>query len=117
VNDTYGHLVGDVALKTMANVMSVNLRPHDLLVRFGGEEFAILLPDTRIEEAKSIAERLRSMVAANEMRSGDLVFSITISIGIAAAKQEGKLEDFFDEADRALYRAKESGRNRVEIAT
>ena len=117
VNDTHGHLVGDVALKTMANVMSVNLRPHDLLVRYGGEEFAILLPDTRIEEAKSIAERLRTMVAASEMHSGDLIFSITISIGIAAAKPEGKFEDFFGEADRALYRAKESGRNRVEVAT
>jgi diguanylate cyclase (GGDEF)-like protein len=116
VNDSYGHLVGDVALKTLAGIMSVNLRPHDLLVRYGGEEFAILLPDTGIEEAKFIAERLRTIVAANEVHSGDLVFQITISIGIAAVTQGGKLEDFFGEADRALYRAKESGRNRVEIA-
>ena len=116
VNDSYGHLVGDVALKTLAGIMSVYLRPHDLLVRYGGEEFAILLPDTRIEEAKSIAERLRTMVATNEIHSGEQVFKITISIGIAAAKQNGKLEDLFGEADRALYRAKESGRNRIEIA-
>jgi diguanylate cyclase (GGDEF)-like protein len=116
VNDSYGHLVGDVALQTLAGIMEVNLRPHDLLVRYGGEEFAILLPDTGIEEAKSIAERLRTIVAANEICSGDLVFKITISIGIAATTHEGKLEDFFAAADRALYRAKESGRNRVEIA-
>jgi diguanylate cyclase (GGDEF)-like protein len=116
VNDSFGHLVGDLALKTLAGTMSVHLRPHDLLVRYGGEEFAILLPDTGIESAKAIAERLRTTVATSEIHSGDLGFKITISIGIALAKQESKLEDFFAEADRALYRAKESGRNRVEIA-
>ncbi len=116
VNDTYGHLVGDVALKSLAKIMQVNLRPHDLLVRYGGEEFAILLPDTGIEQARSIAERLRTMVAANEIISGDLAFKITVSIGIAPTTQEGSLEDFFGAADRALYCAKELGRNRVEIS-
>jgi diguanylate cyclase (GGDEF)-like protein len=116
VNDTYGHLVGDAALKSLAKIMQANLRPHDLLVRYGGEEFAILLPDTEMEQARSIAERLRTMVAANEVISGDLVFKITVSIGIAPTTQEGSLEDFFGAADRALYRAKELGRNRVEIS-
>jgi len=116
VNDTYGHLVGDVALKSLAKIMQANLRPHDLLVRYGGEEFAILLPDTEVEQARSIAERLRTMVAANEVISGDLTFKITVSIGIAPSTQEGSLEDFFAAADRALYRAKELGRNRVEVS-
>ena len=116
VNDSYGHLVGDVALKSLAKIMQVNLRPHDLLVRYGGEEFAILLPDTEIEQARSIAERLRTMVAANEVISGELVFKITVSIGIAPTTQEGNLEEFFGAADRALYRAKELGRNRIEVA-
>lgn len=116
VNDTYGHLVGDAALKALSNIMQINLRPHDLLVRYGGEEFAILLPDTGIAEARSVAERLRTMVAANEIHSGDLAFKITVSIGIAAIHPEGKLEECFGNADRALYRAKESGRNRVTIA-
>lgn len=116
VNDTHGHLVGDAALKALANIMQANLRPHDLLVRYGGEEFAILLPDTAIEEAGSIAERLRALVAANEIRTGGLVFRITISIGIAPVRNDGKLEDYFGAADRALYRAKESGRNRIEVA-
>lgn len=117
VNDTYGHLVGDVALKALAKIMQVNLRPHDLLVRYGGEEFAILLPDTEIAQARSIAERLRTMVAANEIISGDLAFKITVSIGIAPTTQEGSLEDFFGAADRALYRAKELGRNRIEVSS
>ena len=117
VNDSYGHLVGDAALKALANIMQLNLRPHDLLVRYGGEEFAILLPGTGVDEARSIAERLRTMVAANEISSGEATFKITVSIGIAAVQHEGKLEDFFGAADQALYRAKESGRNRVEVAT
>lgn len=116
VNDTYGHLVGDLALKALAKIMQANLRPHDLLVRYGGEEFAILLPDTGIEQARSIAERLRMMVAANEISSGEVVFKITISVGIAPITHEGSLEDFFGLADRALYRAKELGRNRIEVS-
>jgi len=116
VNDSYGHLVGDVALKSLANIMQINLRPHDLLVRYGGEEFAILLPDTLLDEAMSIAERLRVMVAANEMDSNGLTFKITLSIGIAPIAGKGSLEEFLGAADRALYRAKENGRNRVEVA-
>jgi diguanylate cyclase (GGDEF)-like protein len=116
VNDTYGHLVGDAALKGLANILQANMRPHDLLVRYGGEEFAILLPDTAIEEAVAIAERLRATVAANQMRRDEVSFGITISIGIAPIRAEGRLDDFFGAADRALYRAKETGRNRVKVA-
>jgi diguanylate cyclase (GGDEF)-like protein len=116
VNDSYGHLVGDAALKSLADIMQHNLRPHDLLVRYGGEEFAILLPDTALEEARSIAERLRKMVAANEVVSHGVAFKITVSSGIASIDDVGELESSFAQADEALYRAKEGGRNRVEIA-
>jgi diguanylate cyclase (GGDEF)-like protein len=116
VNDNYGHLVGDAALKSLADIMQHNLRPHDLLVRYGGEEFAILLPDTALEEARSIAERLRKMVAANEVVSHGVVFKITVSSGIASIDDAGEWETSFVQADQALYRAKEGGRNRVEIA-
>lgn len=116
VNDSYGHLVGDAALKSLADIMQHNLRPHDLLVRYGGEEFAILLPDTKLEEARSIAERLRKMVAANEVVSHGVAFKITVSSGIAPIDGVGELESSFAQADEALYRAKEGGRNRVEIA-
>ncbi|HLY95726.1 MAG: diguanylate cyclase [Sideroxydans sp.] len=116
VNDAYGHLVGDAALQALANVMLLNLRPHDLLARYGGEEFAVMLPATGIEEAKSVAERLRAIVATNDIRYDDLEFRITVSIGVAPVRHEGKLESFFAEADRALYRAKKSGRNCVEVA-
>ena len=116
VNDSWGHLVGDAALKALANIMQLNLRPHDLLVRYGGEEFAILLPETGVDEARSIAERLRKMVAANEVTSHGVTFKITISVGIAPVIGDNGLEEVFAQADEALYRAKENGRNRVEVA-
>lgn len=115
VNDTYGHLVGDIALKIVARCLAENLRPHDLLVRYGGEEFAVLLPDADLEEARAIAERLRAMIADTEICCDGISFQVTISIGITPARHEETLENLIREADHALYRAKELGRNRVEI--
>jgi diguanylate cyclase (GGDEF)-like protein len=115
VNDTYGHLVGDIALKTVAQCMMKNFRPNDLLARYGGEEFAVLLPDTSLEDAMTVAERMRAKVADEEVRCDSISFHITISIGITRTQHEEKLETLIGEADHALYRAKELGRNRVEI--
>jgi diguanylate cyclase (GGDEF)-like protein len=117
VNDTYGHLIGDVALKTVAKCMAKNLRPFDLLVRYGGEEFALLLPGTGHVGADTLAERLRSTIASCKIRSRNVQLQVTISIGIAFAHGEKTLEVLLEEADHALYRAKELGRNRVEIAS
>jgi diguanylate cyclase (GGDEF)-like protein len=115
VNDTYGHLMGDLALKTVAASMAQQLRPHDLLVRYGGEEFVMLLPDTDTEEARQIAERLRIDIEGSEIERKGIRFRVTISIGIAPARKDLSLETLIEEADCALYRAKELGRNRVEI--
>lgn len=115
VNDTYGHLVGDLALKAVARCMAENLRPHDLLVRYGGEEFAVFLPDADLDEARIIATRLRVVIADTEICCEGISFKVTISIGITPTKHEETLENLIGEADQALYRAKELGRNRVEI--
>lgn len=115
VNDTYGHLVGDIALKVVAKCMAESFRPHDLLVRYGGEEFAALFSDIDLEEAKAIAERLRTRVADTVIHHEGISFQVTISIGIARTQHEEKLETLIGEADQALYRAKELGRNRVVI--
>ena len=114
-NDTHGHLVGDITLKTFARNLSENLRPHDLLVRYGGEEFAVLLPDTDLQQAKKIADRVRMAIADATIHHDELSFQVTVSIGITSTQQEEKLEDLIGKADQALYRAKELGRNRVEI--
>ena len=115
VNDTHGHQVGDITLKTVARCMTEHLRPHDLLVRYGGEEFAMLLPDTGLQEAKDIAERVRAAIADATIQRDGLSFQVTISIGITPTQHEEKLESLIGEADQALYRAKEQGRNRVVI--
>lgn len=114
VNDTYGHLVGDLALKVVAKCLAENLRSHDLLARYGGEEFVVLLTEADLETAKMIAERLRTKVAETEIRGDDIALHVTLSIGITPA-QHDKLEGLIHEADQALYRAKQSGRNRVEV--
>lgn len=118
VNDTHGHLVGDLALKAVSECLAHNLRPNDLMARYGGEEFAVLLPDTDLDGAMVAAERLRFMVANSTIQSHGLPLKVTISIGIGAvpAGQETELETLLGAADRALYRAKEFGRNRVEIS-
>lgn len=124
VNDTHGHLVGDLTLKTIARCMTENLRPNDLFVRYGGEEFALLLPDTDIKDALTVAERLRKTIADSRIQRDDLSFQVTVSIGISPAHcenimsghpHEEKLEILIDQADKALYCAKEQGRNRVVI--
>lgn len=115
VNDTYGHLTGDLTLKVVAGRMARQLRPHDLLVRYGGEEFVILLPDTGTEEAQQIAERLCVSVAEQEIPNGIQPFRVTISIGIATTRIETAIDALIGNADQALYRAKNLGRNCVEM--
>jgi diguanylate cyclase (GGDEF)-like protein/PAS domain S-box-containing protein len=115
-NDTYGHATGDVVLQLFARTLKAALRPNDILCRFGGEEFCILLPETRAAQAKVIAERIRFRV---EAQCGPGVrtipgLKVTSSFGIAALEfGADSLKDLIERADEALYKAKELGRNRV----
>lgn len=115
-NDTYGHAVGDMVLKTTAGVIKSQLREYDIPSRYGGEEFCILLPQTGIEEAKVVAERLRSAVESVEITLDDKrTVKLTISIGLAELDIKDMAEDLYMKADKALYDAKESGRNKVMV--
>ncbi|MBE7421257.1 MAG: hypothetical protein EFKGCFLK_01266 [Rhodocyclaceae bacterium] len=117
-NDTWGHLAGDAVLRHVARQMSAHLRPTDLMARYGGEEFSALLPDTSRGEALAIAERLRNGVEWASLTLGERgeTVSVTISLGLAEARAGETLDEVVGRADGALYRAKESGRNRAEIA-
>ncbi|MFD2112308.1 sensor domain-containing diguanylate cyclase [Thiorhodococcus fuscus] len=118
INDTFGHLAGDAVLQTSAKVMQDQLRSSDILCRYGGEEFAVLLPETDPITAKSTAERLRRSLAAQavETEQGSTI-AMTASFGVAALSPESmlSLESLLDYADRMLYVAKKNGRNRVEV--
>jgi len=115
VNDTFGHLVGDQVLITFANLCRGNLRSFDLIARFGGEEFVALLPRTDLSMGETIAERLRLLSARTEFTCEKTSLSITISAGITnlEANQTLTLATMIEQADQALYQAKQAGRNRV----
>jgi diguanylate cyclase (GGDEF)-like protein len=121
LNDTYGHLVGDQVLKDVARTLTAVLREYDLAGRFGGEEFALLLPHTRSTDAFRIAERLRAAVAGLRIiapgATGGERVSVTVSIGVAALDGGDRREfpELFATADAALYRAKSLGRDQVQM--
>jgi diguanylate cyclase (GGDEF)-like protein len=114
VNDTWGHPAGEEVLRHVANVLHQALRPADILSRFGGEESAILLRDSKPRQATEVAERLRAAVAS--MTNLPEGIRVTISIGLAASLSGEKIEDLVARCDQALYRSKREGRNRVTIA-
>jgi diguanylate cyclase (GGDEF)-like protein len=114
INDSHGHLAGDAVLKEIAQACRSALREPDFLVRFGGEEFVAILPDTATGEALLVAERLRNAIEHLQVRFGERELRVTVSIGLSEfAASEVSLEKAFARADIALYEAKRSGRNRV----
>lgn len=116
VNDKYGHLVGDEVLRATSKRLKDCMRTFDVVGRYGGEEFMILLPETGIEGAKQFAERLRHTIAKDPMRAGEDSLSITISLGITEVNHRIKIyEDLINEADKALYFSKAAGRNRATV--
>lgn len=116
VNDTYGHVVGDSVLTAVARYVLANLRPYDLVFRYGGEEFLICLPNAELQVAYAIVERLRDGLGALEHgANGNEPFHVTVSFGLARLDSAVSVEESIERADKALYAAKAAGRNRVAI--
>ena len=117
-NDHYGHAQGDECLRQVTRTLKDALhRPADTLVRYGGEEFVVLLPESDLAAAQDIAERLRQAVQSSKLfhLTSPVASQVSISLGVAAMNaHEGEFDDLLAKADAALYRAKEKGRNRVE---
>lgn len=122
VNDTYGHLVGDEVLRSVADVLRTQLRnEQDLLCRFGGEEFAVLLPGLDNDEAPKAADRIRRAVAERVTPAGTNLVQVTVSVGVAVADPLSDpatdVQELLVHADLGLYRAKDGGRNQVRLTT
>lgn len=117
INDTLGHLAGDEALRRLADICRDEFRQVDVIGRLGGEEFAICLPNTSLLGAEQVAERVRQRVDQLERHYQGWPLKFTVSSGVAALDgNDRQITDILERADKALYRAKQSGRNRVEIA-
>ena len=115
VNDTHGHIVGDFVLKKLATLFQQNIRREELLGRYGGEEFVVVMPEVDSSGAFQLAEKLRKTVEGTVFKSGEAELPVTISVGVATLGAEESVKAFLDTADQALYKSKEDGRNRVTI--
>ncbi len=120
VNDRYGHLAGDLVLRDVGQLLRANVRAVDIPARYGGEEFAVLMPGAPLEGARALGERVRTVVERHAFQMAVTAYPlrITISAGAAVRRRDQKSpEALIEEADRALYRAKLEGRNRVVVAS
>jgi len=116
VNDDYGHQVGDRVLAQTAEVLRQSLRQTDIVGRYGGEEFLVILPRTDCEGARVVAERIRTLMQVTEMSDGrGQTFTLTVSLGLGERFESDSVDSLVGRADEALYKAKENGRNRVEV--
>lgn len=115
VNDTWGHEVGNIALKQAARILRQQTRMVDIVCRYGGEEFVVILPDTQLRQAVHVAERIRRTIEQTAVKLDQGEFHFTASMGVEVYQAQDSLEEeaFVEAADKLLYQAKESGRNRV----
>jgi len=117
VNDQYGHAAGDHVLQIFVEAIEDEIRSTDVLGRVGGEEFTLLLPDTPIQSASHLAERVRERINKYPYIAGEQLIEITASLGVAVLTEEDEyFKEMLHRADQALYKAKHSGRNRVKLA-
>lgn len=116
INDQHGHQVGDEVLRQVASYLSRYTRSNDFVARIGGEEFVVLFPDTRIEDATTIAEKLRALIAAADYPYGEEGIALTVSCGLSLLQTGDGAEQLYKRADAALYAAKDAGRNRCMAA-
>lgn len=116
VNDNHGHPVGDAVLVDVARRIKASLRDKDIVGRYGGEEFMLILLNTPLETAHKVSQRIRLRIADHPINLADLILSVTMSFGLTEVKPEDTVESLVKRADEALYKAKEGGRNQVVVA-
>jgi diguanylate cyclase (GGDEF)-like protein len=116
INDTHGHDCGDVALTSVANCIKKSMRTSDMLFRYGGEEFVILLSETNLAGAEHVAERIRRSIESHTLSYDMSTLKVTASLGVSALRADDTVDTFVKRADGAMYKAKNNGRNRVALA-
>jgi diguanylate cyclase len=114
INDTYGHQIGDRALVSIAQQLMASVRKSDSVYRFGGEEFSVILPNTQVDKARLVAEKIRQSVLETEFLVRQVDVEITLSGGISQIREGDTIEEFILRADKALYLAKREGKNQIK---
>ena len=114
INDNYGHLVGDEVLKGVVGRIKARISKLDIIGRYGGEEFLLIFPKTKIETAIKILERVREHIAASAMNVDELLVSVTVSGGVTCSQKNDTIASLIERADNLMYQAKNKGRNRIE---
>jgi diguanylate cyclase len=115
-NDTYGHLTGDQVLRLVATSLKQTIKGQDITARYGGDEFAVLLPDTALRQALTVADHIRRAVMSKELKkksTGEMLGRVTVSIGVSMLEPGDNTDSLIERADVCLYAAKRAGRNRV----
>ena len=118
INDSFGHLLGDKVIKMVARTLKNQIKGKDIAARYGGEEFSVLLPETELKNAWTVAENIRRMIESMSIKRAhdkQEVCRMTISIGVARYQSDESVTDFIGRADNALYHSKNTGRNRVTV--
>lgn len=113
INDTYGHLVGDIAIKHIADLITANTRNNDICFRCGGDEFAVILLDTSLEQGLVLAERIRHVIEESHFMAKDIDLKLTVSVGISSFEGEQDMDSLIQKVDNKLYISKRMGRNQV----
>ncbi|MCP4414456.1 MAG: GGDEF domain-containing protein, partial [Gammaproteobacteria bacterium] len=113
INDTHGHVFGDVALRETASILQNSIRATDFVARFGGEEFIIIMPETNMAAATKAVNKLRIAIQNNQITESITKINLTMSFGVAAFTEGDSSKSVLERADKALYRAKSKGRNQV----
>ncbi|GAB4492708.1 MAG: GGDEF domain-containing protein [Anaerolineales bacterium] len=116
VNDQYGHPIGDQVLVMAAQTLRANLRASDLVIRWGGEEFVVLLRDNRAAQTRSVAEKLRALIERSYLMISEVPLRVTVSIGATLLRSDDTLESVIQRADALMYQSKSAGRNQVTFA-
>ncbi|WP_031433817.1 GGDEF domain-containing protein [Methylomarinum vadi] len=116
INDNHGHECGDIALASVANLIKDSIRGSDILFRYGGEEFVILLSETSLDDAEDIAERIRLVIYNHTLAYGMQTLNMSVSLGVSSLRGNDSIGSFIKRADRAMYLAKANGRNQVKRA-
>lgn len=117
VNDRHGHSIGDLVIQTVCHIARAELRDSDLICRWGGEEFLLLLPNSDLAHASNLAEKIRTQIAQRMIRVNGDEFGVTVSLGVGEYKQDESLQSLINRVDVALYQAKAQGRNKVVLST